>query len=122
MSNKPEDKEQPPGKIEIEYQYDPDYRVVAANGIFGGVTPKGELRMDFFVEYNAVPGPGEIAYKAEGDKWAETTIPQSPKLVRRIQVGVLVSPHHIDSFAKWFRDKAQTIKLQTEELKGKKVN
>ena len=57
MPNKPEDKEQPE-KIDVEYEYDPDYRLVAANGLFGGVTPRGELRIDFFAEYVPAPGAG----------------------------------------------------------------
>jgi len=122
MPNKPEDKEQPE-KIDVEYEYDPDYRLVAANGVFGGVTPRGELRIDFFAEYPPAPGSGEVTYRNKGGKLVEETKKsKDAKLVRRIQVGVLVSPHHIDGFAKWFREKAQMIALRQEDVTGKKVH
>jgi len=122
MPNKPKDKEQP-SKIDVEYEYDPDYRLVAANGMYGGVTPRGELRIDFFAEYVPIPDSGETSYRNKGGRMVEETKKsQNPKLVRRIQVGVLVSPHHVDGFAKWLREKAQMIALQQEDVKGKKVH
>lgn len=110
----PADKPTKPEDIPIEYEYDSNYHVVAANGMFGGLTPRGDLRIDFFVEYTGVPGPGALKYRRNPDGSTEEVPgpkPGSTKMIRRVQVGVLVPPQQIESFSNWFRDKAQQIQL-----------
>ena len=103
-----------PKEIAIEYEYDSDYHIIAANGMFGGLTPRGDLRIDFFVEHAAPPEPGALQYRQTSDgKLEEVPGPKSspPKLIRRVQVGILVPPQQIESFSRWFKDKAEKIQL-----------
>jgi hypothetical protein len=95
-------------EIKASYEYDPDYRLVAANGVFGGITPRGELRVDFFAEYTAAPRSVELRITQDGQVTEEKEA--TPRLIRRIQMGVLLSPDHVESFANWFRAKADEIK------------
>ncbi|MDA2930499.1 hypothetical protein MYX84_11230 [Acidobacteria bacterium AH-259-O06] len=100
-----------PQQVEIVFEYDPHYQLIAANGIWGGLTPKGDLRIDFFVEYQAAPSPGSHTYQPTPDGTVEEkSKPEKVrKVVRRLQIGVLVSPQHIASFAQWFHEKAQEV-------------
>ena len=119
MSNsKPEEQ-----KIDIVFESAPDYKIVSANGIWGGLTPKGDLKVDFFVESQAFPPPGTHTYHttAEGRAQERSETEKARQVVRRIQVGVIISPHHVESFAKWFAEKAQQIKI-TMEAATKKVH
>lgn len=103
-----------PEEIAIEYEYDSDYRIIAVNGMFGGLTPRGDLRVDFFVEHAGPPGPGAVKYRRDSEgSFKEVPGPKSypPKLTRRLQVGILIPPQHIESFSRWFKDKAEKIQL-----------
>ena len=98
-------------EIPIEYEYDPDYRVIAVNGIYGGLTPRGGLKIDFFIEYTRVPDPGEVVYKLAPDgSHEELRKSGERKLVRRLQIGMLVPTQQIESFAVWLQTKAQEVK------------
>ena len=78
-------------EIEFAYEYDPSYRVVAANGVWGGVTPRGDFRLDFFVESSAVPEriTIELLPDKSGKEVART--PDKRLFTRRLQTGVLLS-------------------------------
>ena len=119
------DKPTEPQEISIEYEYDSNYHVVAANGMFGGLTPRGDLRIDFFVEYTGVPEKGALKYRRNPDGSTQEvpgSNPSPPKMIRRVQVGILVPPQQIESFSNWFRDKAQQVQLTRDAGDSKEVH
>lgn len=94
--------------VKVQYEYDGKYRLIAANGLYGGITPGGELKIDFFAEYTPAPKTSQLSVSEEGQvtEHKDTT----PQIVRRIQMGMLVSPNHIQSFANWFQEKAEEMR------------
>ena len=105
-----------PDEIRIDWEYDKDYRMVPANGMWGGITPRGDLRIEFFVEAVTVPNSGDTTLVNDGSgRYKEKRkTPEKPAVVRRIQVGVMVPPQQILSFMEWFRNKAKGIKVVSE--------
>jgi hypothetical protein len=96
-------------QIDIIYEYDANYRLVATNGIYGGITPRGDLKADFFVEFFAVPKSTQLKVTEEG-KGEEQPIHLSESYIaRKIQIGILVPPDQIESFGKWFLQKADDL-------------
>lgn len=107
--------------IPIDYEYDPDYRIIAANGMYGGVTPRGDLRVDFFVESQPAPGPGESVYQTQPDGSSkEISKSKKRKCVRHVQIGVLLPAQHIEGFAQWFQQKADQIRELADKVKQAK--
>jgi hypothetical protein len=103
-------------KVEIEflYEYDADYRIVAANGIWGGLTPRGDFRLDFFVESQAVPE--KIKNIVEGGKLGKelSRTPSARLVTRRLQVGVLLSTKEIKSIAEFLDEQLKQYKQLSE--------
>ncbi len=118
----PEGKQQP-SEIRIEWEYDKDYRLVPANGMWGGLTPRGDLRIEFFVEVIPTPGSGETAliHDAGGSYKERRKTPGKATVVRKVQVGVMIPPNQISNFAEWFKDKAHKMRIKSENP-SKKVN
>ena len=113
-----------PDKISIEWEYDKDYRLVPANGMWGGITPRGDLRIEFFVEMVPTPAPGETAIvvdRTSGSSKEERMTAEKPTIVRKVQVGVMIPPQQIPSFMEWFKDKAQQV-IVTRENPSTEVN
>lgn len=44
-----------PNTISIKYIFDPNYNPVYINGAYGGISPKGEIIANFFLERMALP-------------------------------------------------------------------
>ena len=78
-------------QVEFQFEYDPGYRLVPANGVWGGPTPRGDLRLDFFVEAPALPRRIMHALSPEGRVGPELRREPERTFTRRIQLGVLVS-------------------------------
>lgn len=104
--------------LKIKNEYDPDYKIVPASGIFGGLTPRGELRVDFFTEYSPTPPEVQITVSEQGKKIKEIQSQSDCDFIRRTFVTIIVPAQHVESFANWFLQKAKEIST----LKGKKVN
>lgn len=105
-----------PSKVQFVFTYDPQYRVCAANGIWGGVTPKGDLRLDFFVESFEPPETQTQAVTLDGQLGPElerVPMPRSADTAvvnRRLMMAVVVSASQVQSWADFLTQKANEIK------------
>ncbi len=105
-----------PDKVKYVFTYEPEFRICAANGMWGGVTPKGDLRLDFFVEsfdppvsqtLQITPG-GQVG--AEIERRLSEDTPNAAVVTRRVQVAVLVPGSQVDSWATFLTEKANELK------------
>ncbi len=90
-----------PGRVVYRYEKNRDYRVIFANGAIGGVTPRGDVKFDLFIEY--VDTPEETVHSVTPDGLGpeiERT-PSGPAFTRQSQVGVIMSPGQARSLAHW---------------------
>ena len=92
------------GQIEFHFEFDPGYRLVAANGVWGDPTPRGDLRLDFFVEALSLPTRVMHAISPEGRVGSELRREPERRFTRRIQLGILVSMDHAESIARTIQD------------------
>ena len=102
MAEKPQ---KPPNELTFDFELDPNYRIIASNGIWGGMTPRGDMRLDFFVESQAMPE--SVTNKVEKGRIGKETkrVPAGRKIVRKIQVGILMTPELADSVADFIKEK-----------------
>jgi hypothetical protein len=92
-------------QVEFHFEYDPGYRLIAANGVWGDPTPRGDLRLDFFVEAPTLPHRVMHAVSPEGRLGSELRREPARTFTRRIQLGVLVSMDHAESIARSIQDR-----------------
>ena len=99
-------------QITFKYKYDPNYNPVFSNGVYGGMTPRGEIVMNFFTERPALPK--EETYQIIGNMLSP--IPNSPKpenlhqsAVRFIECGVIIDEVTAKSIIDWLQHKIDTI-------------
>ena len=76
------------GQIEFHFEYDPGYRLVAANGVWGDPTPRGDLRLDFFVEAVSLPTRVMHAISPEGRVGTELRREPERRFTRRERQGM----------------------------------
>lgn len=97
-------------EIEFFFEYEPTYRVVPVNGAWGGLTPRGELKLDFFVE--SVQTPERIKNRMAGDGRLGDEISRIPerRIVRRLQIGILVGIEEAESIARFILGRVEELK------------
>jgi hypothetical protein len=108
-------------EITFQFERDPDYRVIVANGAWGGITPRGEFKFDLFFEH--VDTPEEISYMATPDGLGPETnrSPNPTPFTREALVGVVMTVENAESLGKWILEKVSQAKQRTaknEENKG----
>lgn len=97
------------GKSTVNFDYikSPQHRVVHADGVWGGVTPRGLISMSFWNTRGPIPrrivqevGPG-------GELGKEVSRESRDAIVREVDVGVILDLEVARSLAKWLEDKIE---------------
>lgn len=102
--------------IEFVFTKAPDYRVISANGIWGGVTPRGALKMDFTLDSQRTPDSVVHSVTPEGGLGPEIDRKPTERAVsRELQVGILLSIEHAENVASWILDKVKEAKARVGE-------
>ena len=87
-----------------------DYRIVAANGIWGGLTIRGDLLLDFIIDATTTPEQVENAIVGDtlGDEISR--FPPEKSITRIRQVGVLLSLTQAESCAHFILEKVKLMR------------
>lgn len=93
-------------EITFLFDKDPDYKVIAANGAWGGVTPRGEIKFDLFFEN--VDTPDELTYMTTPDGLGPeiSRQPAGSTIVREVLMGVVMTPENAENLGRWLIEKA----------------
>ena len=101
-----------PKEAKVTYTKSPDYKLVYVNGIYGGLTGKGELRFDFFQEFHPYPEEEIVEITDEGK--LGKVIPSEDEegskqfeLIREKQIGIIMSMGVAQSLFEWLKDKIE---------------
>lgn len=97
-------------KVTFEYTRALDFRTVHADGIFGGPTPAGQLRMEFFVSLpkSQTSEIAPVKEKVE-DEEIERLGAEIGVVVREKQVCVIMSPGAAKAFLGWLQKKVDIL-------------
>lgn len=96
---------EPPKTIRYHYIKSTAFRVVHADGVFGGPTPKGYLQLDFFNERFPIPQVIEHSIaEIKGDKASvgeELSRSGREGVVREVEVGVVLDRESAEALRDW---------------------
>jgi len=104
-----------PKEIRFFFEYDKDYRIIATNGVWGGTTPAGDIQLDFFVQKIGVPESILNRVTEDGRLGDEISRQPEKRVVRRLQVGVLMSVEDAEHLASFLTDKISQMKKLREK-------
>ena len=103
--------EELPETVKFAYTEAPDYKIIYANGVYGGLTGKDELRFDFFQEFRPAPSEEVHEITEEGKPGllvSEDRDAQQLELIREKQINVVMTISAAKALYKWLEDKLET--------------
>lgn len=109
MANKPE--------MTFKYIFTYDYNPVYVNGAHGGVSPRGELVMNFYLERQPLPNALGYEINQNGTIGAETTVEPEDlqrSLVRHVANGVVVNLQTARDLHYWLGEKIKEMEAMEE--------
>jgi len=108
-------------KQEIEFHYlkMANYRSYHADGVFGGITPQGNIYMELFLE--RAPTPKSIIHEINEDGSLGRELSRQGKagLIREIEAGVVLDLATAEVVVNWLTDKIGMLKSQSSVGKDK---
>jgi len=116
---KSEQEEKESKKIKIDYLKSNFFRVIHADGIFGGVTPYGMIHMDIFSERPTIPQ--QMVYELkEGESLGEDIrnerIVRDATSVREVEAGIVINSGLAKAMITWLESKIKIIEDATESV------
>ena len=95
-----------PDKIQYHYNMSNLYRVIHADGAYGGLTPYGYINMNFFAERNTIP-ESSIHPIEDGRLGEEILELRTGKkgIIREVETGIVMDVERAKVLVKWLRDK-----------------
>ena len=107
------DEPKSPKPVEFFFEEDLNYRIVASNGAWVGITPRGDMQIDFFVERQSIP---QVVRHDLTEHGLGEELSREPgiRIVRQLQMGVLFSLDAADSLADLIKTKIAELKKMRE--------
>jgi hypothetical protein len=114
--------------ITFKYIFKYDYNPVYVNGAHGGVSPRGEIVANFYLERQ--PLPNEISHAINPDGSIGTDVvavdPENlnTTIVRFVSSGVVLNYQNAKALHSWLGDKVAELEqmLQTQQSAGAQKN
>jgi len=103
---------QGPRALTFDFIKSSQFRVVHAEGAFGGQTPRGQLFFSLYNERQAIPQQTTNAVGPDGMLGEELRDQRvgRPGIVREVEVGVLMSPSDAETLANWLLEHVKRIR------------
>ncbi|MFV1976189.1 MAG: hypothetical protein ACC651_10605 [Candidatus Scalindua sp.] len=122
MGKSKKSKKKPPEKIIFHYKKTPSFRSYHADGIYGGLTPRGKVYCEFFIDHNPTPQTATHELSESGyisGKPTEKIVKEG--VIRQIECGIIFDIETAITFKEWLNDKINQYDKTIKPLKkGKK--
>lgn len=93
----------------ITYVKSNNFRVVFAEGAYGGISPRGRISFAFYNERQALPRSSELRILPDGSA-SETTTEQVSDIVRELEVEMVMDLAEAEEFSKWLAEKVALLR------------
>lgn len=119
MSENLKSSEKSKQEIEFHYLRTNNYRSYHVDGVYGGVTPKGNIYMELFLERGPTPRNVIHELKDDGSLGKELTKQSKSGLIREVEAGIVVDLRTAEALRNWLSEKIEllTSYKRTEEDK-----
>lgn len=104
-----------PLKIVYEYELDDACPRVPAHGVWGGVSPQGEIEMNIYSESDKLPPFSERFIHADGSVGEEVSSLEEQKtkvIVRHVHAKVFMNYQTARAIIDWLEEKVQALELE----------
>jgi hypothetical protein len=104
-------------RVTISYIKSNAFRVIFADGAYGGATPRGNIQFSFYNERNAIPQEAEIELIG-GEVSSERITRTRGGMVREVEVNVVLSLQSAREFKDWLEKRIEFTEKIVGEADG----
>lgn len=106
--------------IKFKYIFSKDYNPKYINGAYGGITPKGEITVNFYLERQGLPI--SQTYQLKPEEKQATEISAEPNdlqlsMVRFVDTGIILNLTSAKEIVAWLNEKIEILEKATIDKK-----
>ena len=110
-----------PKKIKFIYNKPEDYKIYPVNGLYGGITGRGDFVGHFFLERHELPKEEILPIKEDGTLGVVEKEPEEVLTAARdLKVGIMINREQAVSLANWIIDRVKGYEEAQEKKELKK--
>lgn len=103
-------------KAQFLYNRPDDYKTVFANGVYGGVSTRGDIHCHFFVEHQTLPTTEEYELAKDGKLGKKIEDAREISTIARdLKVGIVFKVEDAEDIANWLLHKVKLIRGEKTE-------
>ncbi len=106
--------------VKIVYKYSDDYKNSYVTGLYGGLTPRGQIKMDFFVEYFETIDEENFEILPDGTLGNKQNEENKRAIIREKVTGILIDIENANTFVDWLNGKIKEHQKLVSNLTKKK--
>jgi len=106
-------------EIEFHYLKTNNYRSYHVDGVFGGITPNGNIYMELFLERGPTPRSVLHEFNSDGSLGKELSRQGKTGLIREVEAGVVLNPATAEAIRSWLAQKIQLLQSRASEVEDK---
>ena len=110
--------ESPAPRVEFHYIKSNGFRVVHADGAWGGPTPRGYIAVTFYSERAPLPKLLVHELNSSGQLGEEVSRQSKKGYVREAEVQVMMDLGMAEGFVEWLQDKISTVQKRSVDKNG----
>ena len=88
-------------EVNIKFKTSDDHHTVYSNGVYGGMTSRGDLHMDFVTDRSERPKSQTFKVNKDGSLGRQVDEEGGDDVIRERQVSVFLKPENAFSIATW---------------------
>jgi hypothetical protein len=96
-------------EVKFKYIKSNFFRVIHADGAWGGVSPRGNIHLSFYNERAALPDSSKIVLSVDGELKEPEQFHASSRIVREIECDVVFDLETAKALQGWLNHKVQVL-------------
>nr|AGF93468.1 hypothetical protein FLSS-27_0017 [uncultured organism] len=104
-------------EVDIKFQTSDEHRTIYANGVYGGMTSRGDLHMDFVTDHSERPETQSFKINQDGSLGRQVGEKGGDDVIRERQVSVYLKPENAYSIATWMLAKILPPNVEEKHIR-----
>lgn len=117
MTNSKDKKKDLTKEINIHFIKTSSYRSYHVDGAYGGLTPKGDIYCEFFIDRNVTPQTIVHEIEEDGRLGDSKKVIGKDGFVRQIECGIVFDVNTANALKNWLEDKIKEFEKKKKLLK-----
>ena len=106
-----------PEEINIEFTTSSNHETFYANGVYGGITPRGDMHVDFVADRSERPKSQSFKINKNGSLGRQIDEKGGEKIIRERQVSLYIKPENAFDIGAWMIAKVLPPNVEEKHVK-----